>query len=178
MKTLLVTATKHLRHNSGIAFKYIKDIEDIEDIFICDFNSCKDCEGCMSCMTKEVHKCCIRDDFTKLVQNHYDRIIIISPIYFFGLKGSVSTFIDRLYPTNLNNTEIVLILFSGSEGEDSGIDCVLYRFRSIDNYCGTKSRILQVVTDDKLLDLSVYQNDLDSFLRGEMNEANKEIQGH
>lgn len=174
METLLISSTDNIHHNSGIAFNYLKDHEGITDTFVCDRTIYYDCKGCKAC--SNTGKCAINDSVSCL-KDYYNRIIVISPIYFFDLKGKVSELLDRFYSKSLDGTEIYLILFSGSEGYNSGIECIESRFEHIDSYCGSKTSILQVVTEDLVLSLDEYKDAIEDLLKGEYNEASKEEKG-
>jgi len=87
------------RKKSNSAFAAIKLSEKINSmspaiINVNDFNI-KPCRGCFNCGRN--FKCCIKDDFEKIMNfvNEAKIIIVASPIYFTGVPGQFKNFIDR-----------------------------------------------------------------------------------
>lgn len=155
-KLLIVTSTSNRSHNSGVAFNYISSsIKNSDfDSFVCDKEKYCDCTGCMYCIKSGV--CVKKDRVSLLLKKDYTDFLFICPAYFFGIKSDISRFIDRLYSCSLTGVNFHFLIFTGSSGIDSGIDCIKNRFNYIDRYCGTNTSIYQVVTHDCLLDISDY----------------------
>lgn len=172
MRTLFILATSSTKHNTGIAYQYLLSQAKGEyDVFICDSSEYFDCTGCRCCLKKG--KCSLEDDLSIYDLTKYDCFFIICPAYFFGLKADISRFLDRLFCFNLKDKKISILLFTGSYGEDSGIDCIRSRFRSIDRYTGTKTIIRQVVTNDEVLSLADYEAEFKELLRRSNLEIDK-----
>ena len=94
----------------------------------------KDCCNCGYCIKSG--KCCIEDSML-LDFNSIDAIIILSPMYFFGLSGKAKLMLDRLYSNHNKDTILTSITISGSKDfKDSGVDLLWNTIYSIGNYCG------------------------------------------
>ena len=65
-----------------------------EEIRLCDLkiSPCLNCGGC-----DKTGKCVVKDDMTKLYEKilSVDRIILASPIFFYGITAQAKAFIDR-----------------------------------------------------------------------------------
>lgn len=111
------------------------------------------CINCGSCIKS--HKCSLKDGFPNDLLDSCDGIIIMSPIYFFGLNAKSKAFLDRLYSTNLNNKLLTCITLSGSptRSKDSGFDLIINTFKRISKFCGSiYVKPLNVVTKDSKLE--------------------------
>jgi multimeric flavodoxin WrbA len=96
------------------------------------------CLNCNRC-TKDRTGCQLKDtlflSFSKSEQ--WDGIIILSPIYFFGLSAETKVFLDRLYSLDLTGKIVGLVLCSGSQFRYCGADLIEEQFERIDEYCGS-----------------------------------------
>lgn len=144
------------------AFKKVCEEEGHTVNHIYYSNTMKPCTGCKACT--KLGKCVIDDDITKALKQDFDAIVIVSPVYFFSLSSRAETFLNRLYSVKLDNKALGLILPSGSEGLEGGIDLIKSRFDRIDSYCGTATApIFNKVTHDK--DLPVTNWDIKCLKR-------------
>ena len=136
-------------------------------------DSVTDCLDCGFCKYNGI--CCIYDKYTELLNKKFNWILILSPIFFFGLSGKVRSMIDRLYSVDLEGKLLSTITFSGSSTEeDSGYDIVWEQIRRICNYCGMiEGKSVNFVTNDMVLDLEVVKDNIISIL--EENEVLYEV---
>lgn len=113
------------------------------------------CIGCRQCQEKG--ECVIKDSFTNFFPSKCDRIIILSPIYFFGYSAKAKSFLDRLMSVNLEGKILTSITLSGSK-EDSyacGFDIIKDILNRISLYCGsTYVEPINFVTKDKKLNIT------------------------
>ena len=56
------------------------------------------CRGCFTC--QKTMKCVIQDDVSDILQRmkSADVVVFATPIYFYGMCGTMKTFLDRTYP--------------------------------------------------------------------------------
>ena len=89
------------------AVKYF--LEDIE------FSSCK---ACYKCKTPEM-KCFQEDQISEILEKmmEADVIVYATPVYYYGMCGTLKMFFDRCYPIfrHLENKEYYIITAAGSE---------------------------------------------------------------
>lgn len=111
------------------------------------------CKACYKCA--DTHYCIRQDEwFDTYKAFNYDAVIIISPIYFFGLTSQAKAFLDRLGSIDWRGLKVGLITASGSSGYLGGHDLVeesikrscIYNFA---DYIGSYNK----VTYDKLLEV-------------------------
>ncbi len=88
------------------AVKYF--LEDIE------FSSCK---ACYKCKTPEM-KCFQEDQISEILEKmmEADVIVYATPVYYYGMCGTLKMFFDRCYPIfrHLENKDYYIILAAGS----------------------------------------------------------------
>lgn len=160
----MITSTDSNSHNSGIMYhSVVKELKDRGFNYksIKSYESISQCTGCMHCKT--YGDCWKKDKYGLSILNDFDSytdLIIISPVYFFGVCSSVMKCIERLYCKNLKGVKIHLVLFCGSKGKYSGIKCIKNQFKLIDEYCGTKTKIWNKVTKDTLCTTSEYSKEV------------------
>ena len=93
------------------AVKYF--LEDIE------FSSCK---ACYKCKTPE-RKCFQEDQISEILEKmmEADVIVYATPVYYYGMCGTLKMFFDRCYPIfrHLENKDFYIILAAGSSCGDA-----------------------------------------------------------
>ena len=128
----------------------------------------EDCTGCRVCYTDDKFKgsCVIKDAFKATYHNKYDWVIILSPIYFFGLSANAKSMLDRLYYMSKEGLLLSSITFSGSlEKEYSGYDIVWEQLQRACNYCNmTLGHCSNITTFDEILDIREMKEELDYFI--------------
>ena len=91
-----------------------------------------DCLACMYCKRKDLAECCQKDDLSDLYRQIDDSraIIIVSPIYMFGITGNAKIFLDRLYPyatyghgSKLKGQKAFVVYAQGSADGDQYAQC-------------------------------------------------------
>lgn len=95
MKTLLLIGSPRKEGTSSKIAGRIKEICPETEIFHAYDLKIKGCNGCEVC--KEIKRCVFSDDMDVIYGKikEADRIIIVSPVYFFGFPGPLKTIIDR-----------------------------------------------------------------------------------
>lgn len=102
-KIFVISGSPRLEGNSNLlAEAFIKGAQagDNEVVYINAYDiNLKPCLACDSCW-RHNKPCVLEDDNELLEQGMKDAeaIVIISPIYFFGLTGKLKVLIDKLYP--------------------------------------------------------------------------------
>ncbi|WP_041277623.1 flavodoxin family protein [Desulfotalea psychrophila] len=97
MKLLIVLGSPRRRGNSEIlAEEVVKGLADVEVEYLRlnDLNI-RPCQGCGGCEKTGI--CVIADDMTDLYAkvDAADSLLLVSPVYFYGLTGQTKIFIDR-----------------------------------------------------------------------------------
>ena len=147
-KYLIITSTMSRNHNSGVMFTELrKHFIGQPDFINCEW-TIPNCNGCKFCC--ESGYCRFKDECSSCIQKPFTDLVIISPVYFFGIRSNVMKVIERLYCKDLSGINIHLILFTGSKGRYSGLNVIRKQFKLIDEYCGTHTHIWNKVTNDKL----------------------------
>lgn len=147
MKTVVVTAYSSGCHNTAKAYRAILDLIKDPAVIECDESNFSGCTGCKGCSLTGK---CVKKDIVSSVQGFTD-IVIVSPVYFFGICSSVMRFVERLYSRDLDGVKFHILLFTGSSGLFSGIQVVQSQFALIDAYCGSSTSIHQIVTGDDIV---------------------------
>lgn len=106
MKTLIINGS--LRNDSSrsmmVAQKFVEGIKnstdtEVEVIELSKMNI-EHCKGCFCCWKVTPGKCAIRDDMDiingKILES--DNIILVFPLYFFGVSSKMKAVIDRMLP--------------------------------------------------------------------------------
>lgn len=107
MKVLVVNGSPRVEKSNTIQLTnaVVEGIKNVHldadvDIFNVKNMDIKPCIGCMSCWGQTAGRCIINDVMqdvhTKIMEA--DIIILSFPLYFFGMPGSMKTFVDRLMP--------------------------------------------------------------------------------
>ena len=115
-------------------------LEDIE------FSSCK---ACYKCKTPEM-KCFQEDQISEILDKMMDADVILyaTPVYYYGMCGTLKMFFDRCYPVfrHLENKDYYIILAAGSSCGDT--------LAGIRNFIGfsknpTEKEVFEVLGDVK-----------------------------
>jgi len=116
------------------------------DLNSLDISSCRACgNGWGQC--KEIHTCCIEDDFQKLheAMKEADGYIIITPVYWHDMSESLKVFMDRLRRceaskgdmSSLSGKPFICVAAPGGSG-NGGIACLASFERFVDHVKGAK----------------------------------------
>lgn len=76
------------------------------------------CRGCFAC--QKTMKCVIQDDVADILQKmkNADVVVFATPVYFYGMCGTMKTFLDRTYPLFPGEYCFRDIYLLASAGED------------------------------------------------------------
>ena len=93
MKCLIINGSPKRKGNSARIIDEFKrnyhgEIDEV-NVFK-NISPCLDCGGCT-----KVKKCCIDDDFQKIILDDYQTVVIASPIYYSNLPGPMLSLISR-----------------------------------------------------------------------------------
>ena len=93
MKCLIINGSAKKNGNTAkIIDEFIKNYNGDIDI-VNSFRNVSPCIDCGYC--KDNTKCCINDDFSKIVLDDYQTVVIVSPIYMSNLPGPMMSLISR-----------------------------------------------------------------------------------
>lgn len=155
MNILLFSGSNRANGNTSKLSKAFLDIAEERGHTVYILNDLGSCIHCSAC-TKGL-KCPLKDNFEDagIPIESINAIVIGSPIYFFSISPKALSFLSRLYPYTLDRIVFGLILASGSDFSDSGVDNVVEQFKSIDLYCGSTTVYpYHKVTYDKIWEIS------------------------
>ena len=105
MKTLIINGSP--RNNSRsmmVAEKFVEGIHNSTncEVEVIDLNkmNVEHCKGCFCCWKHTPGKCAIRDDMDIIneIILESDNIVLVFPLYFFGVASRMKAVIDRLLP--------------------------------------------------------------------------------
>ena len=135
MNVLILNGSTRKKGNTNNSVKLIKDLLAKRGHTYTEINdNVIGCINCAQCIYDG--KCHIEDSFSSDVQQNFDWILIVSPIYFFGISGKSKNMLDRLYHLNKENIILSSITFSGSDTEESGgFDIIWEQLRRICDFC-------------------------------------------
>lgn len=136
MKILLVTSAKKHSNTDCINKEFMSLTECRgHSVILLHTDNIANCDGCGYCIVKG--KCKVTDSFSNALEAGFDAIVFSGAVYFFDLNSGLSKALERLYCKSLQGVPLGLVLMSGSQGKDSGLDLIEKRFERIDYYCGT-----------------------------------------
>lgn len=106
MKTLIINGS--LRNDNSrsmmVAESFVEGIKnatdtEVEVIELSKMNI-EHCRGCFCCWKVTPGKCAIRDDMDYINQKilESDNIVLVFPLYFYGISSKMKTMIDRMLP--------------------------------------------------------------------------------
>jgi multimeric flavodoxin WrbA len=93
---LIILSSPRKKSNSAFAaIKLSKKLNATASVININEFNIKPCRACFNCSKN--YKCCIKDDFEKIMNfvNEAKIIIVASPVYFTGVPGQFKNFIDR-----------------------------------------------------------------------------------
>ena len=93
MKCLIINGSPKAKGNTAKIIEVFSKNYDGEIDVVNPFKNVSPCLDCGYCMRDK--KCCIKDDFSKLLLNDYETIVIASPIYMSNLPGPMLSLISR-----------------------------------------------------------------------------------
>ena len=74
---------------------------------------CRACDGCM----RHEGRCVLQDDMAQLLEQYEwaQVLVLATPVYFYGIRAQMKTFIDRTYPIwqHLGRKEVYYIVSAG-----------------------------------------------------------------
>ena len=155
MNILLFNGSHRVNGNTSKLSKSFLDIAVEMGHTVYSLDSIESCIHCSVC-TRGL-QCPLKDNFEDLEIPIYslDAVVVASPLYFFSISPKALSFLTRLYPYSLDHITFGLILASGSDFSDSGVDIVVDQFKSIDSYCGSTTVYpYHKVTYDKVWEVS------------------------
>lgn len=170
MKCLIINGSPK---NSGNTARIVEEFKkhysgEIDEVNVFkNVSPCIDCFGCT-----KVAKCCINDDFAKVIADDYEIVVIASPIYMSNLPGPMFNLISRFNYVYNNrvylNVEQVYkpkkaILFlvgggfaseklKGESNESNPIRQAKYIFDKINADLIEQNMVLCLNTDDIMVD--------------------------
>lgn len=95
------------------------------------------CTGCNTCFDREGYECFQKDDMTKIYEKlkTADVLVIVSPVYFYGVSAQLKTLIDRLHTPMRNEfrmKKLALILVGAALPEL--FDAIKVQYQLVLNY--------------------------------------------
>lgn len=108
------------------------------------------CVSCMRCQISREYRCTLNDDLARLVARfpEFDVIVFSTPVFFFSMPAQIKGLIDRTFSlvknvggqvaTPLANVQLALIVTSGGDREDSGVQTIYDAFRYYQEYANLK----------------------------------------
>lgn len=166
MQTLILNGSPRDNGTSAQLSFFVHSLTNGERLQISDYKI-KACTGCESC--KKSGFCVLQDDdmilFYTAIQNT-KKIIIISPIYFFGMPSHFKALIDRtqvFWHHPLPPDKNILILLHGERANTSFIECYRKSFEYISSNWGCPNPefvFFPEVIDYKNINLSLVKTHL------------------
>lgn len=107
---------------------------DVEIVSVADYRI-RPCLGCNSCYSSEGHRCIQQDDMDMIYEKlmKADTLVIVSPVYFYGISAQLKALVDRLHTPMRNEfgiRRLGLILVGAATLPDL-FDPVLLQYRMI-----------------------------------------------
>ncbi len=99
------------------------------------------CFGCDACHRNESHTCVQRDEFPLLLEKlkEADTLILMSPVYYWGVTAQLKCFIDRFYSfKEWKGKELKVILNGGAETTDVEYELLRRQFEEMTEFLGIK----------------------------------------
>ena len=101
-KILIVSASLRGRSNSELLAEEIlagaREAGKEAELLSLKEKDLRFCIGCLAC--QKTGKCVLRDDMGKMLDRvrEADVLVLVTPIYYYGLPGQLKTFLDRCNP--------------------------------------------------------------------------------
>ncbi len=108
------------------------------------------CISCMRCQISPEYRCALDDDLSRLVARfpEFDAVVFAAPVFFFSMPAQLKGVIDRTFSlvktvdgkiaTPLTDVQLALIVTSGGDRDDSGVQTVYDTFRYYQEYANLK----------------------------------------
>ena len=107
---------------------------NVDIVSVADYNV-EPCIGCNSCFTRDGNKCFQIDDMVRIYEKlrNADILVILSPVYFYGISAQLKAIVDRLH-TPMRNTfhikKLGLLLVGAAELPDL-FDPILIQYQMV-----------------------------------------------
>ena len=150
--TLIITGSPRKgKYSDRIAEAY-HEISGGELIYARDVNALP-CKGCGYCRGKGEGRCIQKDDMQPIIEKvrKADTIVLVSPIYWWQVTGTIKSVIDRLYALDVDGfrgKRLVVIMNGGSEPDDKEYELLEGQFREMADYIGMGYSFLGVGTPE------------------------------
>ena len=108
------------------------------------------CISCMRCQISPEYRCALDDDLARLVARfpEFDAVVFSTPVFFFSMPAQLKGLIDRTFSlvknsggriaTPLAKVQLALIVTSGGDRKDSGVQTIYDTFRYYQEYADLK----------------------------------------
>lgn len=112
------------------------------------------CHACDYCKTMKEGECIQTDDMTALYYaiRSADRVVLLSPVYWWQVTAQMKTFMDRLYALRAEdwkNKKFIVILNGAAENDDKEFVILKEAFDEMFSYLGVPYSYLGVGTEDE-----------------------------
>lgn len=140
MKIVLLTGSPRKKGNSNyLAEQFAKGANDAgHEVFVFDCAKHK-VGGCLACDFCGMNgPCSQKDDFTNILRPQLekaDMVVLVSPIYYYGLSSQLKAAIDRFYAMNarMRNKKSALLVTMADTDESTAASAVDY-YRALGKY--------------------------------------------
>lgn len=111
--------------------------------FDCAFLKVGGCRGCQYCLAHE-GQCVQQDDMAQIREAILaaDLVVMVSPLYYFGISSQLKAVVDRFYAFNSQLMELkkdAALMVTCADEEPATIDAVAAHFDTICQYLGWKN---------------------------------------
>ena len=150
--TIIITGSPRKgRYSDRIAEAY-HEISGGELIYARDVNA-SPCKGCGYCRGKGNGRCIQNDDMQPIIEKvrKADTLVLVSPIYWWQVTGTIKNVIDRLYALDVDGFKgkrLVVIMNGGSEPDDKEYELLEGQFKEMADYIGMSYMFLGVGTPE------------------------------
>nr|WP_312579940.1 flavodoxin family protein [Sedimentibacter sp.] len=143
MKILVLTGSPHTNGTTALlADEFCEGaVESGHEVIRFDvaklkINPCLGCKHCRKNEGKCVHE---YDDMIEIILHLLtsDSVVLVSPLYYFGMTSQLKRVIDRFYSVNLllrENPKKLYLISAGSNGEEWAMDAIKAHYKSLCNY--------------------------------------------
>ncbi len=141
MKILVITGSPHKKGTSALlADEFIAGANSAGHSvtrFNAAFEKVNPCIACDNCYIKGA---CVHDDsFTKLIPElvSTDMVVLVTPLYYFGMSAQLKCVIDRFYSINakVTNKSAMLIVTCGAEEDEKWMaDALIDHYKTLCEY--------------------------------------------
>jgi len=148
MKVTVITSSPRKRGTTSVlAEEFIRGAKESgHDVFRFDaaFEKIAPCAACSFCKT-ESRKCAHNDSMEKLNPELLgaDYIVLITPLYFFGMTAQLKLVMDRFYANSSalkGNGRKAILLAAAHDKEDWAIKALMEHYKTITRYMNWEDR--------------------------------------